>query len=139
MHSDLVRAPIGKPEWLPAYRILTFVTAISVLVQAILASQWLFKGEANLLDLHEVIANVFFLVVVLQTVMTILMRFPGAWGRQLLLANGMLVLLTLAQTGLGYSGRESADAKAWHVPLGVLLFGMAIAISSLALRPAERD
>ena len=137
MQSVATTSLVGKPEWLSLYRVLSLVTAGFVLVQAVLASQWLFKGESDLLDVHEIIANVFFLIVVLQAVLTILIKFPGRWGRQLLALNGILVLLTLVQTGLGYSGRDSADAKAWHVPMGVLLFGLAVAISAVAWRPNE--
>ncbi len=130
---------MGRPEWFAAYRILTIVTAAFVLVQAVLASQWLFKGEIKLLDIHEMIANIFFLVVVLQAALTVLIKFPGRWGRQLVLLNGLLVVLTLVQTGLGYSGRDSADAKAWHVPTGVLLFGLAVAIAAVASRPVTTE
>jgi len=130
---------IGKPQWVAAYRWLTIVTAAFVIVQAVLASQWLFKGETDLLDVHEMVANIFFLLVVAQAILTVLIKFPGRWGRQLVLMNGLLVLLTLVQIGLGYSGRDSADAKAWHVPMGVLLFGLAVATAMLAARPLTSE
>ncbi len=137
MQPDTGNRRIGKPEWLRPYQWLTVVTALLVLVQAVLASQWIFKGEADLLDAHEVVANILFLMVIGQAALTIMIRFGGRFGRQLLLLNGLLVLLTLAQIGLGYSGRDSADAKAWHVPLGVLLFGLAVVIATMAARPSE--
>ena len=31
----------------------------------------------------------------------------------------------LAQVGLGYVGRETSQAAAWHVPTGVAIFGLA--------------
>jgi hypothetical protein len=40
------------------------------------------------------------------------------------------VLLVIGQLGLGYSGRESATALSLHIPNGVLIFGLSIAIVS---------
>ena len=40
-------------------------------------------------------------------------------------AAAIVVLMTL-QIGLGYSGRDSADAAAWHIPNGVAIFGLAV-------------
>lgn len=128
---------IGKPEWLRPYQWLTVLTALLVLLQPVLAGQWLFKGDADLLDAHGVVANILFLVVIVQTVLTYMIRFAGRLGQQMLLLNGLLVVLTVVQIGLGYSGSDSADAIAWHIPLGVLIFGLAVAIASLATRPSD--
>jgi hypothetical protein len=40
------------------------------------------------------------------------------------------LLLSFAQIGLGYIGRDTAEAAAWHIPNGVLL--MAIVTFQLA-------
>lgn len=44
----------------------------------------------------------------------------------------LLALLVIVQTGLGYLGRDSADALAVHVPLGVLIFGIASLLTNVA-------
>ena len=33
-------------------------------------------------------------------------------------------MLTFAQVGLGYVGREQLEAAAWHIPNGVLLMAL---------------
>ena len=43
-----------------------------------------------------------------------------------------LVVLVVAQLGLGYSGRDSAGAAALHVPNGVLIFGITTALVALS-------
>jgi hypothetical protein len=50
------------------------------------------------------------------------------------------VLLVVAQLGLGYSGRESATAMSFHIPNGVLIFGLSVAIVAQLpyLRARER-
>jgi hypothetical protein len=40
-----------------------------------------------------------------------------------------------AQIGLGYSGRETLEAAAWHVPMGVTIFGLAVYQMTLIPRP----
>ena len=80
-------------------------------------------------------ANIFFLVVVVQLLLTVLLKFRGPFGRQLLMMNVILLVLTFVQIGLGYAGRETAQAAAWHIPNGVLIFGLSGAIHSMARRP----
>ena len=46
-------------------------------------------------------------------------------------AVAVAVVLT-AQVGLGYVGRDSAEAAAWHIPNGVLAFGLAVHQLTLA-------
>jgi len=44
-----------------------------------------------------------------------------------------LVVAMFVQTGLGYAGRTTAGAASWHVPLGVAIFGLAVAHASAAV------
>lgn len=126
-----------KPELAGAYRIMTLITAALVLVQPVLAGQWMFKGGSDYLRAHEIMANLVFLSAAIQLLLAILIRFPGKTGRNLILANAALVILTTVQIGLGYSGEDSANATAWHVPLGVFLFGLSVAIASFSARRGE--
>jgi hypothetical protein len=55
--------------------------------------------------------------------------------------NGLLLVLTLIQVGLGYSGRTDLDARAWHLPLGVFIFGLSAGVAAEAphvLRDREK-
>ena len=130
---------VAKPELVNPYRLLTLVTAALVLLQAVFAGQWIFKGSSDLLRAHEIMANVLFLALVVQLFLAILIRFPGQTGRLLVGANAAMVVLTTVQIGLGYSGEDSADATAWHVPLGVLLFGLAVAIATFSATQSRSD
>jgi len=38
----------------------------------------------------------------------------------------VIALVVTAQVGLGYAGREQAEAAAWHIPNGLLAFGLAV-------------
>jgi hypothetical protein len=124
----------GNPSLVMPYRGLTIVTAILVLIQAALAGQGWFKGDADFINFHEIVGNIFFLSVVLQAGVTVMLRLRGSLRSQLLALNAALLVLTFAQIGLGYSGRESAQAAAWHIPNGVLLFGIGTMIAILAMQ-----
>jgi hypothetical protein len=128
------RSPIRSSSGFDAaiyYRWLTVVTVALVLVQAILAGQGLFDDPEQL-DVHGFVGNLTFLAVVGQAILAYLATTRRAIGRLELALNALLVLLVVAQLGLGYSGRDSADAAAWHVPNGVLIFGLASALVAMA-------
>lgn len=120
-----------RPNLAPIYHWLAVLTAGLVLIQAVLAGRGLWLNP-DLIDFHEVLANVLFLVVIVQLGLTVAIGIPGALGRRLLLLNGALVALTVVQIGLGYSGRTELEARAWHIPVGVLIFGLAVAIAAIA-------
>jgi hypothetical protein len=51
-----------------------------------------------------------------------------------------LLALTFAQVGLGYVGRETAAAAAWHIPNGVAIVALAsyqLALLSMVGRSGE--
>ena len=125
--SDSMR----RPNLAPYYKWLALVTAILMLTQAFLAGRGLWL-DRNLIDVHGMVANGIFLIVVVQLGLTLAIGARGALGQRLLVANGLLVLLVLVQTGLGYSGRTGLEARAWHIPLGVLLFGLSVVIAMMA-------
>lgn len=110
----------GGPVWW--YRWLSILTAILLLVQPVLAGQFLFNGKNDFVDIHEMLGNVIFLTAAGQLVLAFLAR--RTYGVGLVGHNAGLLVLILAQIGLGYSGRDSDNSLAYHVPLGVLLFGM---------------
>lgn len=128
---------LRKPELVRPFQVLTVITAVLVLLQAILAGQFLSKFDSDVLKVHEIAANLVFVAGAVQLVLVYLIRFPGKTGRGLVLTSAALVLLIFVQIGLGYSARDSVDAKAWHIPLGVLLFGLSVAIATFASRPAS--
>src|SRR5215218_1167061 len=61
-------------------------------------------------------------------------------GRGLFLDNDLIdvhgglgnltLLLVIVQLALGYSGRDGGQAAAWHVPNGVLVFGLSLGVNA---------
>jgi len=103
-----------------------------VLVQAVLGGRGWFI-DFDLIDIHGMIGNLVFLNAV---AMVAIARFamPESNERKtLVMMSGILVLLVVAQIGLGYSATSdspSGEAAALHIPNGVLIFGLAAAVDS---------
>jgi len=99
---------------------LAAVIALLLLVQAVLAgrSEVLFGSWS--IEVHGMVGNGLFVLVVANLALAIARRA----GTVELSVAAALGLLTFAQVGLGYVGREELEAAAWHVPNGVLLMGL---------------
>jgi heme A synthase len=100
-------------------RILAHTLPSLILIQAFLAGRHLFGGWG--ITVHGVVGNITFAVALATLVL--------AWRARLrpaMTVAAVLVALITAQIGLGYGGRETAEAAAWHVPLGVAIFGLAV-------------
>jgi hypothetical protein len=126
---------IGKPNLLSPYTWLTLLTPLLVLLQAILAGQGWFE-DRDYFDIHEMVANIIFLVVLVQLLLTVVLKIQGPMGRTLLIMNGILLVLVIVQIALGYSYTEgeTAQAGAWHIPLGMVIFGLSGAIHGMVRR-----
>jgi hypothetical protein len=118
---------LAKPELFKWYKISGMVASLLVAIQAVLAGQF-FKGKMNLIERHGEIGNLTFLAVVAFGVLAYLMGVPPAKRSTLLIMHTVLIVLVIAQIGLGYSATNaddpSANAAAWHIPNGVLIFGV---------------
>ena len=122
----------GTPSRLPlALMLVSGLTAVLVLVQALLAGRFLYI-DPDLLDAHEIIANLVFLSVVAQAILAYLAMSRRMATRADLIAAIVLVVLVTAQIGLGYAGEDGGEAAALHVANGVLLFGVSIVALMLA-------
>jgi uncharacterized membrane protein len=126
-----------RPNLAPIFRWLTLATALLVLLQAVLAGRGLWI-DPDFIDMHEVVANLLFLVVVVQLVLAFAIGIPGELGRRLKWMNLVLLVALVVQIALGYSGPESREAAAWHIPLGVFIFGLAGAIADMAPKILKR-
>jgi uncharacterized protein DUF6220 len=136
--STVAARPAARPAIVTALRILAPLIAFAVFIQAIFAGQGLYK-DADQFDVHGIIGNVTFLLVLIQAALVWLAGFRGRNRSALLAMSLVLLLLVIAQLGLGYSGRDGGTAAALHVPNGVAIMGLSVAIvSALArLRAAE--
>ena len=119
-----------RPNLAPIYRWLVMLTSALVLLQAVLAGRYLWINP-DFLNYHEILANALFLVVVVQAGMTFAMGIPGSLGKRLLWLNVALAIAVVVQIGLGYSGKTDREAASWHIPLGVLIFGLTVAIAAM--------
>lgn len=113
----------SRTKLLNGYRALAGLLAILVLVQAWMAgnSQTLGYGDQDIVT-HGIVGNISYLVAVAALVLTLVARAnKAAVG----VAVAIVVLMTI-QIGLGYTGRDSNTAAAWHIPNGVAIFGLAV-------------
>ena len=118
----------SRAKLLNVYRILAHVLPLLVFVQAWMAghSDRLF-GSLDIVA-HGILGNFSYLLAVAALVLTLVARAnKGA----VIVAAAVVVLMTI-QIGLGYSGRDSAGAAAWHIPNGVAIFGLTVYQVSLA-------
>lgn len=124
----------SRAKLLGGYRALAGLVAVLVLVQAWMAgsSERLF-GSLDIVT-HGIVGNISYLLAIGALVLTIVARADkSAIG----VAAAIVVLMTI-QIGLGYTGRSSNDAAAWHIPNGVAIFGLAVYQVSQA-RSLSRD
>lgn len=103
------------------YAVLAVALAMLVLVQAFMAGRALFGGSWSIAA-HGVAGNITFGLTLALLASAVL----GRLGRHAIAVAVVFAAVLTTQIGLGYAGRQSADAAAWHVPTGVLAFGIAV-------------
>jgi cytochrome b len=113
-----------------AFKGVSHLVTLLVLVQAMLAGLFISGEEIDAVDIHEMVGNLLFMAVVVQLILGFLVRDWSRFGLWIWVL--VLLVMVIAQTGLGYAGREETLPVAIHVPLGVFIFGFAMLISVLA-------
>lgn len=106
-----------------------------IAAQALLAGQGWFQ-DPSLISLHGGIGHGVLGLAVILVGLTVVGRL--GWG--LVALAGLQLVGLIGQTGMGYAGRRSgiATASALHIPLGVLLFGLSVAlVLLLSLRASQ--
>lgn len=111
------------------HRMVTVALPVVVLVQASLAGQHLFEGSS--ISLHGILGNVTFALAVVGVALAVVRRSDAPT----FFVAVALMALAFAQVGLGYVGRETSAAAAWHIPAGVAIFGLACYQLSSLKRP----
>ncbi len=112
-----------------AYQGTSLLLITAVLIQAVLAGRgWFLDGDV--IKIHGYVGNATFLL----TIALAMLGLAATRSIRVVLPLALLVILTTAQIGLGYAGRDSAAAAAWHVPNGVLIFGLSVLAAVSALR-----
>lgn len=110
----------SSPTAVRARRIIAALMAGLVLVLALLAGRHLFLFD-NVIEIHGYIGNAIFLLAIANIGLVVASKTSTGLDFGLAVSIGALVF---AQIGLGYVGRETAEAAAWHVPNGVLLMSL---------------
>lgn len=114
---------IGNPGVFRVFFIVAHAVAVLVLVQAILAGRWL--KDTDIIEVHGYIGSMLiFPLAIGQLVLAWFSRLGGRNRTTVVVLSAALLVLILAQVGLGYAGRDSTEARANHLPLGVLIFGL---------------
>jgi len=121
---------LKRPNLVTPLKWLAALTTVLVLIQAFLAGRGWYV-DFDLIETHGIIGNITFLAAIGLLLLTWLIGIPGSLGKRLLGLTAVLAFLVGVQTGLGYEGRDSAQAASWHIPNGVLVFGLTIAVLSL--------
>jgi hypothetical protein len=109
-------------------RIAAWAVAAGILAQAALAGQALFVDGA-LFGLHGGLGHGVLLIAIATTILALV----GRAGATAVVLSVLLVGGLLAQTGLGYVGHRTASAMAssLHIPLGVALLGLSVALATV--------
>jgi hypothetical protein len=119
-----------RPHLLPAYRLLAGLSVVVVFVLAVMAGQSATLFGTWDIEVHGFVGELLFAVAVVMAVLSFLTQTRGVVvGHAVAFAA-----LCFVQVGLGFLGRETREAAAWHIPVGVLLMGLAVAHFTL-LRP----
>ncbi|HYI26047.1 MAG TPA: hypothetical protein VD767_11615, partial [Thermomicrobiales bacterium] len=90
------------------------------------------QQRPNLVTAHELIGNVAFLLAMAQVVVAFIGMQKRLLSRGLVIASALVVVLVIAQLGLGYSGRENFEVRTWHIANGVALMGACTWAAALA-------
>lgn len=121
-------APGRRPGAARALLTVAWLVPVGVLGQAALAGQALFVS-ADLFGLHGGLGHG---VLVLALVTAVLAWVFGPSRPAAVLAS-LAVIALVGQTGLGYVGHRSrvALASSLHIPLGVAILGLTVAVAVL--------
>lgn len=117
--------------------ITLWVVVAAIMAQAMLAGSGLF-GSPQLFELHGWIGS----GVMVLAAIAVLLAFLSRQGALVTFGTVILAAATVSQIGMGYAGRRGGmpELSAWHVPLGVAMLGLAVAVAVLvSVRGSRRE
>jgi hypothetical protein len=117
-------------------RWLSGITMALVLIQAVLIGQGLFLGDPSRTTLHGWIGNVTFVAAIVLAGLSIISVRRGELSRPAVSLSVLVAVLTIAQIGLGYSGRGGGVPAALHIPNGVLIATLLAALLTVSFWPS---
>jgi hypothetical protein len=121
---------VGSPDgvWIVAAQVVSATLVAFVLAQSAVAGQFLYTST-GLRSVHRILGEGLGVVGVALVVCAAMTRRTN---RRLLVVAAWMLVILIAQTGLGFVGRDTPDAAALHIPLGVVAFGVALYAFSLS-------
>jgi hypothetical protein len=138
MHQEPTNATTqsSQSSFWTAIRWLSIVIAAGIVIMALVIGQGVWGGERGLITGHGHLGNTIFALSAVQFVLAVVLYQRKQVSAVHMVITFALVVLLLAQAGLGYSARSNSSLIAWHVPNGVLLMGIATFNMALAwMRP----
>lgn len=111
------------------------LTALMVLVQPILAGQFVYGGEPDMKDMHAVVGQSLHITVLIQLILAFLAR--RTFGIGLAIFNLILLILVAIQAGIGFS--SDGNVIAIHIPLGTVLLTLAMFAAFLGFFDLRRQ
>lgn len=111
-----------------AVRWISAITTLLVLLQAALIGQALYMGDMSLAAVHGWLGSGSFILAVLLVGAALLGVRSGELPRSVVIHGVIVVVLMVAQLGLGYMGRRGGFPAAVHIPNGVLIAALLAAL-----------
>lgn len=114
-------------------RWLVVVLAVLMVITAALAGNGIFRSSTDpwLITGHQHLGNFIFLLVVVHVAISYALYSQGKLRGGVFITSLALLLLTIAQSGLGYATRNNmVDIVGWHIALGVLLTAVIAALAT---------
>ena len=118
-------------------RWLSAITMVLVLIQAVLIGQGLFLGDPSRTTLHGWIGNATVVGAIVLAGLSVISVRRGELSRPAIGLSVLVALLTVAQIGLGYSGRGGGVPAALHIPNGVLIATLLAALLTISFWPTS--
>ena len=121
------------PRAVRGFQAVAGIVAVMILVQAILAGQFITGAATELRDAHRFLGYTLFMATLAQLALAWISR--EAWRYRMVAWSAVILLLTVAQTAMGDINRSDPepDLIAVHIPLGVFLFALSSIVAMLAM------
>ena len=120
------------PRLIRGFQIVAGIVTLLVLVQAVLAGQFLTGDEEDLENVHKIVGYALFMLALVQ--LALAWQSRDAWRYRMVIWSAVILLLMVAQIGLVSGGDDnSGDAAAIHIPVGVFLFALSSIVAMLSV------